>query len=167
MYTRRDLEKMLSATQFARVSRLVEDDCCKADLLYSLFMRPSVHLDFVLEQCHAIVLKKNQPDMARPRIIHDTWNLLVKAGNYHVKLFYFLFMLHHEPEVQEMIRRGYLPPPHPGNLWGDRAHTHLADFLLRLETMVAATLTWPCSEHNMRDVVHNFVHSARSAYLTL
>jgi hypothetical protein len=167
VYKRVQLEQMLATTKFRTASAQVENDCCKGDLLFSLLMRPSEHLDFVLEQCHAIVLKKNAPDMSRPRIITDTWALLIRAGNYHVKLFNFLFMLHHEPEVQEMIRRGYLPPPHPGNLWGNHAHTHLADFLLRLKSMVAATLTWPCSEHNISDVVHNFVHAAQSAYLTL
>ena len=87
----------------------------------------------------------------------------MRAGNHHVKLFRFLFMLNREPEVQELMRRGYTTTPHP--LWGERAHSHLADFLHALEPMISATLSWPCSDHNICDVVHNLVRTARHAYL--
>jgi hypothetical protein len=82
-----------------------------------------------------------------------------------VKLFHFLFMLHREPEIQEMMRHGYAPGHHP--LWKERANSHLADFLHALEPMIKGTLSWPCSDHNICDVVHNLVGAAKKAYLIM
>lgn len=156
----------LEALPFAKQAAATEDAWCESDLLYSLLMRPSLHLDRVLGQCREMLVIKNAPDMKRSRAITATYELLMESGNQHVKLFYFLFILHHEPEVQEMMRHGYTPlVGHP--LWGERAHSHLADFLHALEPMVKGTNSWPCSDANICDVVHNFVGAARRAYLIL
>jgi hypothetical protein len=165
-FPRAELETIATQSGYAKAAASTEDEWCASDLLYSLLMRPSVHLDKVLAQCHALVLIKNEPDMQRSRIITDTWDLLLRAGNMQVKLFHFLFMLHREPEIQEMMRKGYAEGDnHP--LWKDRAHSHLADFLHALEPMIKGTLSWPCSDHNIVDVVHNLVGAARRAYLIL
>lgn len=166
-YKRHELETLLKETAFAKLAAQVERERCEADLLYCLLMKPSEELlNRVLRQCHEMVLKKNAPDMDNSRIIRESWDVLMRAGNTHVKLFRFLFMLNHEPEIQEMMRHGYILN-HPGNLWGERAHSHLADFLLSLEKMVKDTLNWPCSDANILDVVHNMVNGARLAYMTL
>jgi hypothetical protein len=160
---------MATQSEYARLAAATEEQWCQADLLYRLLMRPLATpglLDRVLQQCRTMVLLKNAPDMERSRIIRDGWDLMMQVGNAEVKLFYFLFMLHREPEVQEMMRRGYLLD-HPGNeRWGARAHSHLADFLVALDPMIRATLSWPCSDANICDVVHNMVNAARLAYLT-
>lgn len=168
-YTRAELEALAAQVPHPPLAAATEDEWCGSDLLYSLLMRPSAHLDAVLQQCHDLVLRKNEPDMARSRIISDSWTLLMRAGNAQVKCFHLLFMLHRESEVQELMRQGYRVSVsgerHP--LWGDRPHAHLADFLRELERMVGDTLSWPCSDHNIISVVHNFVKAAQWAYLTM
>jgi len=163
-FKRSELEALAVQSGQDKWSRLTEDEWCRTDLLYSLLMRPSVHLDRVLAQCRALIFIKNEPDMQHSRIITESWDLLMRAGNWHVKLFYFLFMLHREPEIQEMMRQGYIIN---GCMWGERAHSHFADFLHALEPMIKGTLSWPCSDANICDVVHNMVGAARKVYLML
>jgi hypothetical protein len=158
---------MARESGYAKQAAALEDEWCESDLLYSLLTRPSLHLDRILHQCRAMLLVKNAPDMQRSRVINQCWELMMRAGNTEVKLFHFLFILHREPEVQEVIRRGYLVE-HPGSQrWGGaRAIAHFADFLIALEAMIKPTLNWPCSDANICDVVHNMVNAARLAYLT-
>jgi hypothetical protein len=163
-FKRAELEALQRESGYGKLAAATEDEWCEADLMYSLLTRPSIHLNRVLAQCHAMMEIKNAPDIQRSSIARDSWALLMRAGNWEVKLFYFLFMLHREPEVQEMMRRGYLLE-HPGNeRWGARAVSHFADFLVALEPMIKATLHWPCSDANICEVVHNLVNAARLAY---
>lgn len=149
----------------------LEKERCAADLLYATLFHPQSELrpgemiiDRVLRGALTVVAKKYAPDWERVRILRDGRAYIFGADLY-AKRFYWLCMLHSEPELQELVRAAYVEGRH---LWhtNQEAHAHFAHFLQHLGTMIRATLQWPCSVMNIVEVMRNFVEAARRYYVT-
>lgn len=154
--------------------RTLEEERCAADLLYATLFHPNHELrpgeriiDRVLQGALAVVAKKYAPDWERVHLLREGRRYVTTgaAADSYAKRFYWLFLLHAEPELQDLVRAAYVEGRH---LWhtNREAHAHFAHFLQHLGTMIRSTLQWPCSVVNIGDVVRNFVEAARRYYVT-
>lgn len=157
---------------------LVEKERCASDLMYTVLMHPDqviggaagggeqtvVHR--LVTAGFEIITKKYAPDLQQSRMIREARNFVTNAqlADTYIQRFVFLFMLHREVELQELISQAYVEGKH---LWGsnEEARAHFQRFLSHLNSMVQQTLDFPCSELNMVDVVHNMVNAVTKCYL--
>lgn len=164
--TQRPLLQLLSS---------VEKERCSADLMYTLLMHPGMVLpgneETVIHRLVSagfdIILKKYSPDIGRSRMIREAKAFVTtpKLADTYVQRFVFLFMLHKEEELQQLVEQAYVEGKH---LWGTNAEAraHFRRFLDQLGRMVQSTLDWPCSELNMVEIVRNMVNAATKCYVT-
>jgi hypothetical protein len=156
----------------------LEEQRCAGDLLYATLFHPQRELrpgetiiDRVLQGALVVITKKYAPDWERLRLLREGRSYIQQqqqgtaAADSYAKRFYWLCMLHAEPELQELVRAAYVEGRH---LWrtNREAHAHFALFLQHLGTMIRATLQWPCSVVNITEVVRKFVEAARRYYVT-
>lgn len=160
----------------AALYRTLEEERCAGDLLYATLFHPEHELrpgemiiDRVLQGALTLIAKKYAPDWERVRLLRDG-RAYVSQGvgggaDTYAKRFYWLCILHSEPELQDLVRAAYVEGRH---LWhtNQEAHAHFTHFLQHLATMIRSTLQWPCSGVNIADVVRNFVEAARRYYVT-
>jgi hypothetical protein len=163
-----------SHAPLATLQHALEEDRCAADLLYATLFHPDrilrsgeTVIDRVLQGALDMIAKKYAPDWERVRLLRDgrTYALTAGAADSYVKRFYWLCILHSQPELQELVRAAYVEGRH---LWhtNREAHAHFTQFLQHLGSMIRSTLQWPCSVINITDVVRNFVEAARRHYVT-
>lgn len=176
-YPVREWKQALATQPFVALLADVERERCAADLMYTVLMHPEQVLlpgnstsviHRLVSAGFEIVAKKYAPDIQHSRMLAEARDFLVHSGlaDSHVQRFVFLFMLHKEEELQQLVEQAYVEGKH---LWGtnQEARAHFRRFLDRLATMVQVTLDWPCSELNMVDVVQNMVRGATKAYLLM
>lgn len=163
-----------SHSAFQTIATRLEEQRCAGDLLYATLFHPQRELrpgesiiDCVLQGAFVVINKKYAPDWEQQRILREGRSYIQQgaAADSYAKRFYWLCMLHAEPELQELVCAAYVEGRH---LWhtNREAHAHFALFLQHLGTMIRATLQWPCSVVNITEVVHKFVEAARRYYVT-
>lgn len=172
-------KQALSTQPFVKLLSDVERERCASDLMYTILMHPDqtmggggngqTIIHRLLSAGFEIILKKYAPDIHHSRMISEAREFLtgpLGLADTHVQRFVFLFMLHKEEELQQLIEHAYVEGKH---LWGtnEEAKRHFQRFLAQLAVMVQTTLDWPCSELNMVDVVRNMVKGATKAYLMM
>jgi hypothetical protein len=153
---------------FSPESRMIHEERCRDDVMYALLHNVEPDISDFLEECLNLIVKKNSPDLEHSIMFREARKFLSSDASVGGRLFFLLFIINKEPEVQDLLRRRAAASESlPGNLWGAHAVQHLDDFLQQhLSKMVEATLNWPCSTRNIVDVVRNFSNAARSTYLT-
>lgn len=177
-YPVHEWKQALATQPFVKLLATVERERCAADLMYTVLMHPDQVLGgafggstIILRIVRAgfdIIAKKYAPDIQHSRVVAEACAFVTTSGlaDTYIQRFVFLFMLHKEEELQQLVEHAYVEGKH---LWGtnEEARAHFRRFLERLAGMVEATLDWPCSELNMVDVVQNMVRGATKAYLLM
>ena len=175
-YPMDEWKQALATQPFVQLLSTVERDRCAADLMYTLLLHPEQQIGAtggtiiqrLVSAGFDIILKKYAPDIQQSRMIREARAYIVDSGlaDTYVQRFVFLFMLHKEEELQELVEQAYVEGGK--HLWGTNAEAraHFRRFLIQLAVMVQSTLDWPCSELNILDVVRNMVRAAAKCYLT-
>jgi hypothetical protein len=167
--------RALATQPFVKLFASVEKERCAADLMYTILMHPDQQLPNsqqtlihrLVSAGFDIISKKYAPDIQQSRMIKEAREFVTdsRLADTYIQRFVFLFMLHKEEELQQLVENAYVEGKH---LWGTNveARAHFRRFLDQLGGMVQNTLDWPCSELNMVEVVQNMVRAAVKCYLT-
>jgi hypothetical protein len=174
-YPADEWKRTLKKQPFVQLLSKVEQERCTADLMYTILMHPdqvlgatttTTVIERLVNAGFDIITKKYAPDLSQSRMIREARAYVTNSrlADTYVQRFVFLFMLHKEEELQQLIESAYVEGKH---MWGtnEEARQHFRLFLTHLGAMVQSTLDWPCSELNMVDVVRNLVRGATKCYL--
>ncbi len=163
VFKRRKLEQLATESGLATKNKAIEDARCETDLMYALFRRPETVVPIMLASIMEIVKKINQPDISKSRVFLDAERIL--CNNNHIdiriKVFWILFALRREPEIQEVFKAGYLP----GNMWKDKANAHFDRFLPAYSKMGECIINDRFGEPDIVMRVHSFITCAEKIYL--
>ena len=151
---------------FAAQATLIELERCAADLMYNILAHPKQPLlREILIHCFDLIEKKNAPDLIKSRMYREGKEfILSNQADHFVRLFYLLFFLSKEKEVQDLFIQGS-NTKHPGNLFKQNAVEHLQLYFVQLQEMVEKTLNFNCNPVNISTVVRTMVCEARKAYV--
>ena len=151
---------------FAAQAALIEAERCAADLMYSILTHPKQPLlHEILTHCFDLIEKKNAPDLLQSRMYREGKEfILSEKADHFIRLFYLLFFLSKEQEVQELFIQGCLAK-HAGNLFKDGAVEHLQLYFVMLQEMADKTLNFNCNIVNMTTVARTMVCEAKKAYV--
>lgn len=166
VFSTKHLETLIKKKGYAIWAKEIEDERCKADLMYRIFKQYDYEtIDTLIGGLVELIEKKNAPDLSNSRMHRDAMEFLFKHPRVclKIKVFYILLIVAREPEAQRVIRAGYDTKK---NIWGNEWQKKIDVFFKHLAEHVTRMYNAPFGETNIEQVVNDFVNAAELLYLS-
>lgn len=158
--------KITKLNPFVSQAALIDQERCLADLMYRILVRPQdAIVKQVLDSCFQLIEKKNSPDLNKSRMYREANEYVMsEMADAKVRLFYLLFIVAKESEVQDLFAQG-IQVKHPGNLFGNEAIPHLYEYFKILHDMCDKTLNFNYNPVNILVIVDKYLEEAKRMYV--